>query len=304
MFDEESEFWAAVRRFRVLIAILLVVALLEGALLAYSGVWPPLYAVKSNSMQHSDRESALGVIDTGDLIIVKSSDGDDVRTYVECYPLGDKSFGDYGDVIVYERYGFYHLTWICHRAMLRLEYNESGGGFDAPSLADLPADKWGNGECEDGRWWNLSERVEIYDVGYRSATLRVNLTELLEYFTVFGPCHGGLITMGDHNLELVDGEWLGLCDQSSVTDMCREPIPDDWIKGKAGVEIPWLGLIRLYVNGGKNVYTPENSKGGLILVLSLFVLVPLSIELARMVWREGGKRPGNRIRERRKRGKG
>ena len=267
-----------VGRYKVLVGGLLILAMLFGGMLIYSGMWPPVYVVESASMQHSDSRSYLGIIDTGDLVIVQSSDGGGVRTYVESYPDGRSSFGDYGDVIVYERYGSSDYTPIIHRAMLRLEYNATSNSFDVPSLSGLPDDKWGNGGLQAGRWWNLTGQVDIYDVGYRSAILSVDLSSLLSYYAERGLAHDGLITMGDHNVIRVNGDYVGVYDQSTST-ICREPVRDEWIVGEAKKEVPWLGLIKLWVNGDMPDSTPENSKTAILAVLALVIALPLAIDV-------------------------
>jgi signal peptidase len=296
--------WRGVlKRYRVLFGSVLVVALLLVALLVYSGIWPPVYVVESASMQHSDTKSRLGIIDTGDMVIVQRSDGTGVRTYVECYPDGDRSFGDYGDVIIYHRYGLADVTPVIHRAMVRLVYNSTGPSFDVPSLAALPAEKWGNGMSPDGQWWALEGVVEIFDVGYRSATLRVDLAALLSFYMNYGLSHDGIITMGDHNVNLVGNEWLGIYDQASPT-ICREPIKDEWIVAEARAEIPWLGLIKLYVGGNLPPDTPENSKTGLLAVLVLVIVVPLALDLTVGVLHKRGIHPWSELKKRFKREKG
>lgn len=292
------------KQYKVLVGGLLIIALLLLAMLVYAGMWPPVYVVESASMQHSDDRSYLGVIDTGDLVVVQSSDGSDVRTYVESYQDGHRTFGDYGDVIVYERYGRSDYTPIIHRAMLRLEYNDTAtpASFDIPSLAELPADKWSNGLSEEGRWWNLTYFVEIYDVGYRSALLQIDLSSLLSHYADRGLDHDGIITMGDHNVIFTGGQYVGVYDQSTGT-ICREPVMDEWIVGEAKVELPWLGLIKLWVNGNLPDSTPENSKTGLLFVLALVILVPLALDLAGFVLERRGIDVWARIRERLRRKK-
>ncbi|MCG7845230.1 MAG: S26 family signal peptidase [Methanomassiliicoccales archaeon] len=275
--DDIDELIGLVKRHRTLFKIVLAVIVLELALVAYSGMWPPLYAVKSASMQHSDNESMLGVIDTGDMVIVRNSDGGGVRTYVECYHDGGKAFGDYGDVIIYDPYGYDYPVPVVHRAMVRLERNKTTELYDVPSLARLPADKWGNGDYEDGRWWNLKGFIEIYDVGRHSATLRVNLTSLLAYYKNVGRIHDGIITMGDNNVVYENGEWVGMHDQTSL-GLCRSPIKDEWIIGEAIVEVPWLGLIKLYLQGGVPSYTPENSVRNLIASFVLLITGSLVLD--------------------------
>ena len=275
------------KRYKVLVGGLLIVAVVLLSVFIYAGMWPPVYVVESASMQHSDERSFIGTIDTGDLVIVRSSDGSDVRTYVESYLDGHRTFGDYGDVVVYERYGRSDYTPIIHRAMLRLEYNVSSTSFDVPSLAALPLEKWGNGLEEEGRWWNLTGVVEIYDVGYRSALLSVDLASLLDYYADRNLEHDGIITMGDHNVAFSGGQYVGIYDQSTAA-ICREPVMDDWIIGKAKAELPWLGLIKLWVNGNLPANTPDNSKTGLLVVLALIIAVPLAMDLAGMMLQKRG----------------
>lgn len=268
----------------MLVGGLLVIVILLLSVFIYAGMWPPVYVVESASMQHSDERSYIGTIDTGDLVIVQSSQGSGVRTYVDSYSDGHRTFGDYGDVVVYERDGRSEYTPIIHRAMVRLEFNITSSSFDIPSLASLPADKWGNGLAEDGRWWNLTEMVEIYDVGYMSALLRIDLSLLLEDR---GVTHGGLITMGDNNVRSSGGQNVGIYDQSTAA-ISREPVMDDWIIGEAKAELPWLGLIKLWVNGNMPVSTPDNSKNALMVVLALIILVPLTMDLAGMMLQKRG----------------
>ena len=54
----------------VAISIGMVVAILSG-LWAYTGSWPPLVVVESNSMIHSE-QGEVGSIDAGDLVLVNS----------------------------------------------------------------------------------------------------------------------------------------------------------------------------------------------------------------------------------------
>jgi len=301
--DASGKLWNVVRQYKVLVGGLLTMAILLLAVFIYAGMWPPVYVVESESMQHSDDRSFIGTIDTGDLVIVQSSDGSDVRTYVESYPDGHRTFGDYGDVIVYERYGWSDYTPIIHRAMLRLEYNSTSSSFDIPSLAGLPAEKWGNGPLEDGRWWNLTDVVEVYDVGYRSAVLRVDLLELLSFYADHELDHDGIITMGDHNVREIGGTYIGFYDQYPGAAVCREPVMDEWIIGEAKAELPWLGLIKLWVNGNMPANTPDNSKNALLIVLALIIAVPLAMDMTGLVLQRRGIDVCARIKERMRRKK-
>jgi len=56
------------------------------------GTWPPMVVVESGSMMHG-RDSSVGVIDTGDLTLVKSvSSRSDVRTWITGVPKVDYSY--------------------------------------------------------------------------------------------------------------------------------------------------------------------------------------------------------------------
>lgn len=301
MSDVSGKLLGLLRKYKVLVGGILIIAVLLFSVFIYAGMWPPVYVVESASMQHSDDRSFIGTIDTGDLVIVQRSDGSGVRTYVESYQDGHRTFGDYGDVVVYERYGRSDYTPIIHRAMLRLEYNMTSSSFDVPSLAALPAEKWGT-DVEDGRWWNLTGVVQIYDVGYRSAVLSVNLASLLDYYADRNLEHGGIITMGDHNVAFNGGQYVGIYDQSTAS-ICLEPVMDEWIIGEAKAELPWLGLIKLWVNGDLPANTPDNSKTGLLVVLALIIVVPLALDFTGLMLQKRGIDPWARLKEKLRRKK-
>src|SRR3989337_1354127 len=50
---------------------LLVVLIVFGIIFLYTQNWPPEVVVESRSMQHNDTESSIGVIDTGDIVLVQ-----------------------------------------------------------------------------------------------------------------------------------------------------------------------------------------------------------------------------------------
>ena len=99
-----------------------------------------MVVVESKSMQHSDR-SSIGVIDTGDIVMVRSvGSADEVVTYLRGVATGHSTYGEPGDVIIYHKSGMSRP--IIHRAIAALEYNATGGGFDVPELANVPASMW------------------------------------------------------------------------------------------------------------------------------------------------------------------
>ena len=86
------------------------------------GVWQPLIAVESGSMEPH--------IYKGDIVIVNAKK--DVITWEEGKNLNYTSFGDYGDVILYRRFGTSEK--VIHRAMYYVDVNEPmwEGGPSAP----------------------------------------------------------------------------------------------------------------------------------------------------------------------------
>ena len=59
----------------------------------------------TNPLYAEPRYSHLGIIDTGDLVIVKEAEKSDIVTYLAGKKTGYKMYGDYGDVIVYYKNG-------------------------------------------------------------------------------------------------------------------------------------------------------------------------------------------------------
>jgi signal peptidase len=234
----------------VVAAIFLGFLLATTALSAMNDTWPPFLAVESKSMQHNETASAVGIIDTGDIIVSKRPEGrQEVRTYVSSVADNYRTYGDYGDVVIYQIDG--ESTPVVHRAIVELVYNEHGG-FDVPELMGLPSDRW----CVPGneyRWWDLNQSLELYDIGYAHTTVVIDLAGLLLSMTV---PHSGLITMGDNNWYKVDGKNFGIIDQEGLV---RGPISWDHVIGKVTGEIPWLGSLRLWVTGTAPDYLPHNT---------------------------------------------
>lgn len=103
------------------VAIVGVIGLL---LLAVSGVWPPLVAVESGSMEPN--------VEVGDLVVVVAPDrfaDDDSAADTGVTPLADdqdgETFGTGGDVIVFAPGGDDRRTPIIHRAHLWVEADEN-----------------------------------------------------------------------------------------------------------------------------------------------------------------------------------
>lgn len=240
-----------------------------GVMTALLGAWPPFMVVESRSMQHNDNSSAIGIIDTGDVVVVShmSTDGD-LRTYVSSVQDGYRSFGDYGDVAIFQPPD--EEIPIVHRALLEVEYNATARGFDIPELAGLPAWLWSVPDERD--WRGLTDWVELYDVGYAGVTVRIDLNDT--YRAMEDDPHGGLITMGDNNWKEAGGARYGVVDQGSLI---KEPIRWEWVVGKVVGEVPWLGTIRLVITGTAPPYMPLNSVVLLTASMTSLTMLPVAL---------------------------
>jgi signal peptidase len=237
------------------VALLLVGTILF-AMYAYTGLWPPLVVVESNSMMHTeDNTSSIGVIDTGDMVLVKDIGSvDDVVTYVEGFVSGHRTYGDYGDVVVYNSGGDDSSTAIIHRAILYLMDN-GDGTYSCEALQYLPDGKWRTSNSGD-TWDSLTSTLTINDVGYRELDVGIRVDRM----------HGsGFITKGDHNTAI---------DQDQSISSYR-PVDLDWVVGKARGELPWFGLLKLWVTDTLGSPSPPNSVTNLIICMTLIVVGPI-----------------------------
>jgi signal peptidase len=167
--------------FVAVIAVLIIVT----ALWAYTGQWfgVPMVAIETGSMMHPDEPfGRLGTIDPGDMVLlVKVNAKSDVVTYIDAKNLGRddlKTYGDYGDVIVYRPMGNFDVTQIIHRTMCWVEYDEKYGTYT----------------------------VEGYDIINETS---INIPEL--DVTAYRPSHSGFITKGDNNA--YTDQTGGICNQ-------------------------------------------------------------------------------------------
>ncbi|MEM0449764.1 MAG: S26 family signal peptidase [Methanomassiliicoccales archaeon] len=270
------------RPFSGLILAAVIVLIFIGGLWLYAGIWPPLVVVESPSMQHSDQRSYIGIIDTGDMVILKTvRSATDIKPYLESYPSGYSTYGSLGDVVIYRPLGSEVRTPIIHRAICRVEYNQSGGGFDVPALRDLPRDLW---QVSGGpsTWYNIKTTLILNEIGHDGVQVRIDFATMLNNFAAMhiSP-HGGLITLGDNN--------HGIIDQNSIGGICWRPVKDEWISGVARGEIPWFGLIKLYVNGqASRVPIPPNSQSNLLISLGLIIGVPIAIDASTIILEHKG----------------
>lgn len=269
------------RRMVYLLPLPILLLLVYGVGYAASGVWPPVFLLDaSGSMQHGE-VSRLGALDTGDTVLLGATSH--VVTYLEGYRTGYTTYGDYGDVVVFQDPLNGTETYYLHRAVARVYWNATADGFDVPELQGFNSTFWlgvdASGRVTDrpfglralsirhGGWtgdrtvtysfgWTLSEWVQL---GYR------------------GPVHvDGFITWGDnvvYTLPTQIDPWI---------------VTPSIILGVARGEVPVVGLLRLSAapaNGGCCEYfgstnrhggAPANGWWALATMTALAIAAPLA----------------------------
>ncbi|WP_205596769.1 S26 family signal peptidase [Halostella salina] len=115
----DSEGVAAVRD---LLSTVALVALVGLFLFAVSGIWPPLVAVESGSMEpHMEKNDLVFIVDENRFAGEDAVAG--VVTFEQGQENGVRSFGSYGDVIVFQPNGDNGVP-IIHRAHIYVEEDE------------------------------------------------------------------------------------------------------------------------------------------------------------------------------------
>ena len=233
------------------VALVVIIVVVAG-LFVYSGLRRPLTVVESNSMQHSDDTSYLGIIDTGDMVVMVSPDKMGVTTYVEGHENGHYKFGSYGDVIIYYRSG---KNPVIHRAILWLDYDSTTNKWSAASLKDYPADLWSN----EGTWDDLKGVLTLKALPYKDSELdvSVNIDDLAH--------HSGYLTKGDNNPYF-----------DQMTSIHMDTVEKSELKAVAGKEIPWLGCVKLLLKD-KNVDMIPNNSVPCLFVLFIDIIAFIAI---------------------------
>lgn len=261
----------------IVIAATAVIVLLA-VLFAYSGVWPPMVVVESSSMMHGE-DSQLGVIDTGDLTLVKKVDGrDGIVTYVEAASrrspnYGLRTYGDLGNVIIYKKNG-QAGTPVIHRAIAWLEYNatasDPGQGIYRGDLPDIGV---------FAKTEYTVEGLRSYYPGQAKVPLVIHISTILSQSARSSRPHDGFITRGDHNRISDNGAGV---DQEALTiaqGVFVEPVRFEWVIGRAEGELPWFGLLKLWISGQPGSTFPPSSVQGLVVTIVLLVVVPVTLDL-------------------------
>jgi len=229
---------------------------------------PQTTVVESESMQQGIG-SQLGVIDTADMVILRDKDKYPIQSFVDGYNNGYKKFGNYGDVIIYDRGP--KLNPVIHRAILWLDHNDDGT-WSAPSLENYPQDLW---SCTSGYDFNsLSGVLTLKNLGYAS-----NVTALIPLDHIGD--NNGFITMGDNNTVI---------DQPSSVEGVNGLVTEDQIKSVAWIEVPWVGVFRMAVNDKMSIIDKEvpNTVPCLAaaILLVIFLLVGISFFFDQMYYKK------------------
>ena len=185
------------------VGAVLVVGLL---LFAISGIWPPMVAIESQSMEpNMERGDLVFVVNEDRFVPDEAPTHDGESTGVipadRAEEIGHKEFNRHGDVIIYVPDGNGRGTPIIHRAML-----------------------W----VEDGENW--------YD---RADSDAIGNEDNCQQLPNCPAPNAGFITLGDHNPNYDQVSRLPDC-----RDFCN-PVKPEWVVGTAEVKVPYLGQIRL-----------------------------------------------------------
>jgi signal peptidase len=259
-----------------------IVSIVMASLWVYTGfIWPPMVVVESGSMMHG-KDSAIGIIDTGDLTLVKKVESrHDIITYIEANPIynstsrahkGYKQYGDFGDVIIYEKNGM-SGTPVIHRAIMWVVFNTSDANMGRP-CADIPD----------------LDMLCVHQFSLPYATYR-HEDILIDFSVIFNrdyARHDGFLTHGDHNQPVVDQASLPDKNGNTVSS-----IPVEWVVGKAEGELPWFGIMKLMASGSlKSDDVPPSSWKGLVVSIVLIITIPLAIDIGLYLHAKAKKKGG------------
>ncbi len=210
----------------IAIAVIIGVVIFLTSVTIYSGIWPPVDTIASESMTHSDYWT-YGTMNVGDIVFVKkvSSVPGPVITYVVGRQTGFSTYGEYGNVILYKNP---EGQTIIHRAMFYLSWNDG-----MPIVQGF----------HDQSWMKVTKTyVLIYDVGFSHRNLVVYLRGMVN--------ESGFITVGDFNLAY-RGIYNSSLNAYEAADqnvgITNAPVNSSNIIGMAFWDIPWFGLIKLNI---------------------------------------------------------
>lgn len=255
--------------FEPLVALAIIVLLLV-SLFAYTSNWPPIFVVESGSMQHGTGD-VVGIINTGDLVLVKKVDPATIVPYAAGEQTGYTTYGEYGDVILYHPDGDTSVTPVIHRTLLFLVWNATSRDYSAPALAGLkpcgtqPGALYSVAGTPTGCGSSgLLSTITLNHVGWQDASVLIPLGSLGHY--------SGFITMGDNNV-MSGSPAQGEIDQvQGISGL----VAGSWIVGAARGMVPWVGSFKLLVDGNAGSVPPQSWQF-LALTISAIVLAGLGL---------------------------
>lgn len=246
----------------ILVAVFVVVLILS-ALWTYTGQWfgAPMVAIESGSMMHLNEPfGRLGSIDAGDMVLlVKVDSFDDIVTKgseEKKASSGFSSYGDYGDVIVYRKYGLMDAEQIIHRSMCWIEMNADG-----------------------------TYMVEAYDL---QNVTSITIPEL--GLSKYKPTHSGYITKGDNPVTNDRCDQAGgICSEPIqldwVTGKARGEIP--WV---GTLNLLFNDIISGSFWNGHDAPTVYNVPGDcmicLVILIAVLISIPVSLDVYEYVKRK------------------
>jgi signal peptidase len=272
--------------FEPLVALAIIVVLIVG-LFAYTQNWPPVYVVESDSMQHGS-DDRLGLINTGDLVLAQKISNSSITPYVIGMETGYSTYGEYGDVLLYQPNGAAG-TPVIHRAILFLSWDPVSRTYSAPGLSGLPC-----GNASDAVYStstpngcgtsHLTGTLDLYRIGWMSVTVSVGLGA-----AALGG-HSGYLTMGDNNyICSAPGHCTGEPDQEgSAVPVISSLVEPGWVVGAARGMLPWFGALKLLLSGQASMVPPQSWQ---FLGLTVAGLILLAFGIHYALRREGIETP-------------
>ena len=243
---------------RDIIVAFLVVLILLIILWSYTGQWfgAPMVAIESGSMMHLDEGfGRIGYIDAGDMVLlVKVNEKNDILTRgsnlggEEAKGLGGlQTYGDYGDVIIYKKYGRTDEDQIIHRAICWIEY------------------------------YNNTYSVKEYGIENENS---ITISELGLHN--YRPSHSGLITQGDNPITNDRCDQAGgICSEPIkpdwITGKARFELP--WI---GTINLLFNDIISgsFWNNNEITVYNvPNDSIICLVILIIIIISIPIGLDI-------------------------
>ena len=241
----------------ILVAFLVVFILLM-ILWSYTGQWfgAPMVAIESGSMMHLNEEfGRVGYIDAGDMVLlVKVNEKNDILTRGS-YLGGEKakglggfqSYDDYGDVIIYKKYGRTDEDQIIHRAICWIEY------------------------------YNNTYSVKEYGIENENS---ITISELGLHN--YRPLHSGFITQGDNPITNDRCDQAGgICSEPIkpewITGKARFELP--WI---GTINLLFNDIISgsFWNNNEITVYNvPNDSIICLVILIIIIISIPIGLDI-------------------------